>query len=176
MIRKQFYITPRHDLLITQQAARYGVTQAEIVRDALDRSFGHRSPGAPARHEASARLATISMTAELLLDTNGLVYAYDVANHEKQQRALDVMRQAHRSGRGRVSVQVLGEFYRVVTARVRPPLPVLPVTTLVVLDAVRGTRSSGPRRDSTRSRPWSARTISRRFRAVHAVATRRCVP
>jgi predicted nucleic acid-binding protein len=96
------------------------------------------------------------MTGNVLLDTNVIVYAYDRSNRSKQQRALEAMRGLVRSGRGRLSAQVLGEFYRVVTGKLAPALtapdahsqvtllaqawPVLPITSFIVLEATRGAR------------------------------------
>ncbi len=96
------------------------------------------------------------MADEILVDTNVLVYAYDRAEPRKQERALDTLRRLVASGRGRLSAQVLGEFFRAVTQKIPAPLspsdardqmatlirawPVLSVTPLVVLEAARGVR------------------------------------
>jgi hypothetical protein len=37
MIRKQVYIEPRHDRMLKRRASQRGVTEAEIIREALDR-------------------------------------------------------------------------------------------------------------------------------------------
>jgi hypothetical protein len=37
MIRKQVYIEPRHDRMLKRRANQRGVTEAEIIREALDR-------------------------------------------------------------------------------------------------------------------------------------------
>lgn len=55
------------------------------------------------------------MTGNVLLDRNVIVYAYDRSTLSKQQRALEAMRGLARSGRGRLSAQVLGEFYQIET-------------------------------------------------------------
>lgn len=99
------------------------------------------------------------MTDEVLVDTNVLVYAYDGGEPGKQQRALETLRRLVSNGRGRLSAQVLGEFFRAVTGKLRPPVsaaaaaahvgllarawPTLPVTPLVVLEAARGARDHG---------------------------------
>ncbi|KRT65341.1 MAG: PilT protein-like protein [Candidatus Rokubacteria bacterium CSP1-6] len=96
------------------------------------------------------------MAGEVLLDTNVLVYAYDRAEPGKQRRALDTLRRLVSSGRGRLSAQVLAEFFQAATSKIRAPLssadaygqvaalirawPVLPITSLVVLEAARGVR------------------------------------
>src|SRR2546426_8905924 len=90
------------------------------------------------------------MSAEILIDTNVLVYAYDPRARAKQQQALTVLRRLVVNGHGRLSTQTLGEFYTVGTRRLAPRLsredaagqvvalaaawPILPVTALVVLD------------------------------------------
>lgn len=43
MIRKQVYIAPRHEMLLKERAREYGVTEAELIRQALDRSLGHEA-------------------------------------------------------------------------------------------------------------------------------------
>ena len=96
------------------------------------------------------------MAGEILVDTNVLVYAYDRTEPRKQRRALDGLRRLVASGKGRLSAQILGEFFRAVTWKIRAPLssadahsqvatlirawPVLPITPLVVLEAARGVR------------------------------------
>jgi predicted nucleic acid-binding protein len=99
------------------------------------------------------------MTGSALIDTNVLVYAYDPTDHRKQDRSLNVLARLAAQNRGRVSAQILGEFFRVATAKMRPPLhpeaarvqvgelaqawPVLPITALVVLEAARGAHEHG---------------------------------
>jgi hypothetical protein len=36
MIRKQVYIEPRHDRMLKRRASQRGVTEAELIREALD--------------------------------------------------------------------------------------------------------------------------------------------
>jgi hypothetical protein len=36
MIRKQVYIEPRHDRMLKRRASQLGVTEAELIREALD--------------------------------------------------------------------------------------------------------------------------------------------
>ena len=40
MIRKQVYLEPRQDRVLKRQSRRRGVTEAEIIREALDRAAG----------------------------------------------------------------------------------------------------------------------------------------
>ena len=93
----------------------------------------------------------------ILIDTNVLVYAYDRSEPEKQRRALEVLDALARSGDGRLSAQVLSEFFVNVTRKIAAPLtvaqarerlqhyvsiwPVFPVTAEVVLEAMRGVRA-----------------------------------
>jgi len=58
------------------------------------------------------------MSAEVFLDTNVLVYAYDQSEPAKQARA----RQLIKSVSPVVSTQVLGEFHVAVTRKLRQPL------------------------------------------------------
>lgn len=62
------------------------------------------------------------MTAPIFVDTNLLVYSLDPAAREKHHRAREWMALAWRTRRGRVSVQVLQEFYVTVTRKLRPGL------------------------------------------------------
>jgi len=94
--------------------------------------------------------------AAMLIDTNVLVYAYDRAEPERQRRALEVLDALARSGEGRLSAQVLSEFFVNVTRRIPAPLtaaeasdrlqhytriwPVVPLTADLVFEAIRGVR------------------------------------
>ena len=40
MVRKQVYIEPRQEALLKRQARVRGVTEAELIREALDRNLG----------------------------------------------------------------------------------------------------------------------------------------
>jgi predicted nucleic acid-binding protein len=96
------------------------------------------------------------MTDEVLVDTNVVVYAYDLGEPVKGEQATIVLRRLRDYGRGRLSTQVLGEFFRVATARPGIALShaealgqvsafaaswtILPVTSMVVLEAARGVR------------------------------------
>jgi predicted nucleic acid-binding protein len=57
------------------------------------------------------------MSAEVLIDTNVLVYAFDVDEPEKQRKAQELLESMVADGSGCVSSQVLGEFYVTVTRR-----------------------------------------------------------
>jgi len=57
------------------------------------------------------------MTALVFVDTNVLLYALDVADLKKQQAARSWRDELWRSRRGRISFQVLQEFYAKVTQK-----------------------------------------------------------
>jgi predicted nucleic acid-binding protein len=57
------------------------------------------------------------MTGPFFVDTNVLVYADDRAEPDKQTIAKDLIRQALRSGQGKLSMQVLIEFFAVAIKR-----------------------------------------------------------
>lgn len=95
----------------------------------------------------------------ILVDTNVLVYAYDIGEPAKQAQAMDLLHRLRLSGQACLSTQCLGEFFSAATrgpARRLPPadaatqtewladsFPVLSLTPLVVLEAVRGARAHG---------------------------------
>ena len=92
----------------------------------------------------------------VLLDTNVLVYLYDLSTPDKQSHAVATLRTLEEHSAGAVSTQVLSEFFSAATLRLRPPLSVqialselerhaqvwtvLQVTTEVILAAARGVR------------------------------------
>jgi predicted nucleic acid-binding protein len=96
------------------------------------------------------------MIGRALIDSNVLVYAADPSDRRKQDRAIAALDELARAGRGALSTQVLGEFFRVATERLRPPVTpaeahrriallidawmVCPITPPVVLEAARGAR------------------------------------
>ncbi|MFN7974843.1 MAG: PIN domain-containing protein [Acidobacteriota bacterium] len=63
------------------------------------------------------------MTAPVFVDTNVLVYARDAAAGEKQEKAAAWMRHLWTTRAGRISVQVLQEFYVTVTRKLHHPVP-----------------------------------------------------
>jgi predicted nucleic acid-binding protein len=99
------------------------------------------------------------MTGDVFIDTNIFVYAHDRSAASKQERAIETLDHLATRGRGRVSSQILGEFFRATTTKLKPPLdladarselailartwPVLLVTPLVVLEAARGVDQHG---------------------------------
>jgi predicted nucleic acid-binding protein len=63
------------------------------------------------------------MTAPVFVDTNVLVYSRDARDREKHERALEWVEFLWDTKRGRVSRQVLHEYYVTVTRKLRPGLP-----------------------------------------------------
>ena len=63
------------------------------------------------------------MSDNAFVDTNILVYARDAGAGEKQVRAAALLDELWRSRRGRLSVQVLNEYYVTVTQKLRPGMP-----------------------------------------------------
>jgi predicted nucleic acid-binding protein len=92
--------------------------------------------------------------ASILLDTNVLVYAFDVRQSSLQEKAKAIILKAEETATGCLSVQCLGEFFRVVTTKMQLPanemfkqveywqsaFPVLSLTPQIVLEAARGVR------------------------------------
>jgi predicted nucleic acid-binding protein len=60
----------------------------------------------------------------VFVDTNVLVYAQDATEEQKQPLAREWLERLWRSRDGRVSYQVLQEYYVIVTAKLRPGMPV----------------------------------------------------
>ena len=68
---------------------------------------------------------------KVFVDTNVLVYAYDVSSPEKHAAALDIMKDLWNTGRGIVSTQVLQEFFVTVTKKVPLSLDVMDAKEIV---------------------------------------------
>jgi predicted nucleic acid-binding protein len=62
------------------------------------------------------------MTGAVFVDTNILVYAHDAHAGFKRERAIAALGQLWLSGTGRLSVQVLQEFYVNVTQKLKTPI------------------------------------------------------
>lgn len=65
---------------------------------------------------------TRRMTA-VFVDTNVLIYSEDGAHPQKQAQAVDWLAELWRRRCGRVSTQVLSEFYVNVTRKIKPAMP-----------------------------------------------------
>lgn len=61
----------------------------------------------------------------IFVDTNVLVYARDAGERRKQPRAHDWLTHLWVTHEGRLSFQVLEEFYAVVTRKLRPGMPAI---------------------------------------------------
>lgn len=72
--------------------------------------------------------ATVGTT---FVDTNVLVYAHDLSETEKRPAAQRALQELWLSGSGVLSVQVLQEFYNVVTRRFKPPMSALEARQLI---------------------------------------------
>jgi predicted nucleic acid-binding protein len=62
------------------------------------------------------------MTGKVFVDSNVLIYAHDRDAGVKQQRAAERLRELWENGLGRLSTQVLQEFYVNVTQKIKRPL------------------------------------------------------
>jgi predicted nucleic acid-binding protein len=62
------------------------------------------------------------MTDKVFVDTNILLYAHDHEAGQKGEQANGILRTLWKTKRGRLSIQVLQEFYVNVTKKIRPPL------------------------------------------------------
>lgn len=63
------------------------------------------------------------MTNAVFVDTNVLIYSEDPSNPAKQEAALDWLRALWQRRIGRLSTQVINEFYVNVTRKLSPPMP-----------------------------------------------------
>ncbi len=92
----------------------------------------------------------------VLVDTNILVYAYDRSEPEKQRQASRILDRLALAGIGVIDTQIMAEFFVAITHKIAVPLsideayeriqnyarswPVLRISEMVVLEAVRGVR------------------------------------
>jgi len=99
------------------------------------------------------------MTAKLFIDTNLLVYAYDISEPEKRIQATNLLNDITDNNLGAISTQVLIEFVNAVTRKIPSPLSpadaytqveemvrvwtVLELRAPIVVEAVRGMRDYG---------------------------------
>ncbi len=89
MVRKQFYVEPRQDALLKQQAKDLGITEAELVREALDAYAGEGvtprlDPAAWQREKAfiEARAGKVSVAARDTWKAQMAKHAEDVPARE----------------------------------------------------------------------------------------------
>jgi predicted nucleic acid-binding protein len=90
----------------------------------------------------------------ILIDTNVLVYFFNLNDSLRQNQAIEIINQLQKSNLGYLSTQNLGEFFNVATRKLKPAIPpseaiqhiqhfmrtftILNLTTTVVLEAMRG--------------------------------------
>src|SRR6266498_4713014 len=102
----------------------------------------------------SCTMSARAAQSAILIDTNVLVYAYDRGAPDKQQQAIQVLDELAATGEGRLTAQVIGEFFRVTTKlstrllnaeRAQQEISnfaltwtILDTTAMVVQEAVRG--------------------------------------
>ncbi|HHU75714.1 MAG TPA: PIN domain-containing protein [Firmicutes bacterium] len=65
------------------------------------------------------------------VDTNIIVYAYDVSHAEKWNRARSLLEDLWKSGHGCISIQVLQELFVTLTRKIPKPIPVDTATRLI---------------------------------------------
>jgi predicted nucleic acid-binding protein len=68
---------------------------------------------------------------KVFVDTNIIVYAYDVSAGEKHRKAVEIMKDIWSTGFGIISSQVLQEFFVNVTRKIAKPLNVLTAKEIV---------------------------------------------
>jgi predicted nucleic acid-binding protein len=97
------------------------------------------------------------MTDKALIDTNILVYLYDLSEPVKQQKSMMLINRLVTLNSAVISSQVLSEFFTTVTQRISEPLsideaeqrvihfcqiwPILQVNELIILEAIRGVKA-----------------------------------
>ena len=64
------------------------------------------------------------MNGSIFVDTNVLVYSRDASKLDKQTQAAEWISHLWKTGTGRLSVQVLAEFYAVVTGKLKPGMEI----------------------------------------------------
>ena len=75
---------------------------------------------------------TTNTTDRVFIDSNILVYSYDDSQPQKKALARELMSRLALDENGVVSVQVLGEFFRIVTRRIANPLSIEQAESAVV--------------------------------------------
>jgi len=71
------------------------------------------------------------LDAKVFVDTNALVYAYDLSAGAKHHAAVTIMRDLWDSGRGITSMQVLQEFFVNATGKIAKPLDIMTAREIV---------------------------------------------
>jgi len=68
-------------------------------------------------------MSSAATTTGVFVDANILIYSEDGADPAKQQAALAWLAVLWQRGMGRISTQVLNEFYLLATRKINPPMP-----------------------------------------------------
>ena len=68
---------------------------------------------------------------KVFLDTNIIVYAYDISAGEKHEKAVGIIADLWDSGLGLISTQVLQEFFVTVSAKIHKPLETGPAREII---------------------------------------------
>ena len=71
------------------------------------------------------------MSAKVFLDTNILIYAYDIDAGSRHQIALEVVKDLWEKRNGVLSTQVLQEFYINVTKKIPRPIPLFEAREII---------------------------------------------
>ena len=71
------------------------------------------------------------MNDKVFIDTNILVYAYDISHLEKQNIAQKILIDSIENETGFISAQVLGEFFTVVTRKIQHLMPALEAANII---------------------------------------------
>lgn len=67
--------------------------------------------------------AVLATRDPVFVDTSVLILSEDGAQPEAREQVMAVLRLLWQQRRGRLSTQVLNDFYRLVTTRIQPPMP-----------------------------------------------------
>lgn len=68
---------------------------------------------------------------KVFVDTNIIVYAYDISAGEKHNKAVEIMKELWNTGHGIISTQVLQEFFVNVIRKIEKPLDVITAKAIV---------------------------------------------
>lgn len=68
---------------------------------------------------------------KVFVDTNIIVYAYDISAGEKYNKAVEIMKELWNTGHGIISTQVLQEFFVNVIRKIEKPLDVITAKAIV---------------------------------------------
>ena len=78
-------------------------------------------------------MLTQNATDRFFIDSNVLIYSYDRSEPDKRSRAQELIAGFSQNGNGVLSVQVLGEFFSIVTRRIPNPLSIQEAEAAVAL-------------------------------------------